>query len=166
MNSKTRKIVTAALIGAVYAVLTLFLAPFSYGEIQFRASEALTILPFFSSFPIYGLFIGCIAANILSPIGPLDMIFGSFATLIAAIITYYIGKSNLRFKRYLAPLPAVIVNGVVIGLLISYTAKIPFIIPALQVAFGEFVVCYVLGLPLLVIIEKNPRLKNYFSKVF
>jgi uncharacterized membrane protein len=91
------------------------------------------------------------------------MIFGSLATLIAAIMTYYIGKSNLRFKRFIAPLPAVIVNAVVVGMLISYSANIPFIIPALQVGFGQLVVCYLLGLPLLMVIEKNEKLKSYLK---
>lgn len=163
MKSKTQKIVMAALIAAVYAALTLSLAFISYGQIQFRVAEALTILPFFSSTSIVGLFIGCVIANLLSPIGPLDIIVGSLATLIAAIITFYIGKSNLQYKRYLAPLPAVIVNAVLIGLLISYTAHIPFILPALQVGFGELVCTYVLGLPLLLFIDKNTNLRKYIE---
>jgi uncharacterized membrane protein len=163
MKFNTRKIVFSALIGGLYAAITLSLAPISYGEIQFRIAEALTVLPFFSIFSTWGLFIGCLVANVLSPIGPLDMIFGSLATLVAAIMTYYIGKSTLPFKKFIAPLPAVIVNAVVIGLLISYTANIPFIIPALQVGFGQLVVCYILGFPLLMIIDRNPLLKNYFK---
>lgn len=163
MKSKTQKIVIAALIAAVYAALTISLAFISYGEIQFRVAEALTILPFFSSISIAGLFIGCVIANLLSPIGPLDIVVGSLATLIAAIITYYIGKSNIKYKRYLAPMPAVLVNAVVIGLLISYSANIPFILPALQVGFGELVCTYVLGLPLLLFIEKNSKLKKYLK---
>lgn len=163
MKFSLHKIVAAALIASIYAALTLMLAPLSYGEVQFRVAEALTVLPFFSSFSIWGLFIGCIISNILSPIGPLDMIFGSLATLIAAIMTYYIGKSNLKYKRYIAPLPAVIVNAVIIGILIGYSANIPFILPALQVGFGQLVICYVLGLPLLIAIEKNTKLLNNFK---
>lgn len=163
MNNKTQKIAIAALVAAVYAVLTLSLAFISYGEIQFRVAEALTILPFFSLTSVWGLFIGCIVANILSPIGPLDMIVGSAATLIAAIMTYYIGKSNLKYKKFIAPLPAVIVNAVIIGLLIGFTANIPFFMPALQVGFGELVICYGLGLPLISLIEKNQALKRYFK---
>lgn len=163
MKSKTQKIVIAALIAAVYASLTISLAFISYGEIQFRVAEALTILPFFSSLSIPGLFIGCVIANLLSPIGPLDIAVGSFATLIAAIITYYIGKSNLKFKKYIAPLPAVLVNAVVIGLLVAYTANIPFVLTALQVGFGELVCTYVLGLPLLLFIDKNIKIKRYLQ---
>jgi uncharacterized membrane protein len=158
-----RKIVFGGLIGGIYAALTLALAPISYGEVQFRIAEALSVLPFFSAFSTWGLFIGCLLSNILSPIGPLDMIFGSLATLIAAVLTYYIGKSSLKFKRFIAPLPAVIVNAVVVGLLISYSANIPFILPALQVGFGQLVVCYVLGLPLLMVIEKNDTIKSYLN---
>lgn len=158
-----RKIVFGGLIGGIYAALTLALAPISYGEVQFRIAEALTILPFFSAFSTLGLFIGCLISNILSPIGPLDMIFGSLATLVAAVMTYYIGKSRLKFKRFIAPLPAVIVNAIVVGLLISYSANIPFIIPALQVGFGQLVVCYALGLPLLMVIERNEKIKSYLK---
>ncbi len=161
MKLNVRKIVFGGVIGGIYAALTLALAPISYGEVQFRIAEALTVLPFFSVFSTWGLFVGCLISNILSPIGPLDMIFGSLATFIAAIMTYYIGKSNLKFKRYIAPLPAVIVNAIVIGLLISYSSNIPFVIPALQVGFGQLVVCYILGLPLLMVIDKNENLKKY-----
>jgi uncharacterized membrane protein len=163
MKFNTRKLVFGGIIGGLYAALTLALAPISYGEVQFRIAEALTVLPFFSVFSTWGLFIGCLISNILSPIGPLDMIFGSLATLIAAIMTYYIGKSNLRFKRFIAPLPAVVVNAVVVGMLISYSANIPFIIPTIQVGFGQLVVCYLLGLPLLMVIEKNEKLNSYLK---
>jgi uncharacterized membrane protein len=161
MKFNVRKIVFGGVIGAIYAALTLALAPISYGEVQFRIAEALTVLPFFSVFSTWGLFVGCLISNLMSPIGPLDMIFGSLATFAAAIMTYFIGKSNLKFKRFIAPLPAVLVNAVIVGWLISYSANVPFIIPALQVGFGQLVVCYVLGLPLLMVIDRNEKLKSY-----
>ncbi|MDN5317492.1 MAG: hypothetical protein PWR08_1617, partial [Thermoanaerobacterium sp.] len=116
MNKKTKKIVYGALIAALYAVMTIALAPISYGQIQVRVAEALTVLPFFSSYSILGLFVGCIIANMVGGNGIFDVVFGSLATLISAVITYYIGKSNLRYKRYLAPLPPVIINAVIIGI--------------------------------------------------
>ena len=87
-NKGTLFLVQAALIAAVYVVLTLVFAPFSYGEIQVRISEALTILPFFTPAAIPGLFVGCILANLLGGAIPLDIAFGSIATLIGAVFTY------------------------------------------------------------------------------
>lgn len=164
MNNKTQKIVYAALIAAVYATLTIALSFSSFGLVQYRVAEALTVLPFFSAAAIPGLFIGCIISNIISPIGIPDLVFGSLATLIGAILTYLIGKSNLKFKKFLAPIPPIIVNGIVIGTLIKllYVKDIPLWIAMLQVGFGELVCCYGLGLPLILVIEKNP----YFKKIF
>lgn len=174
---KTKKIVYAALIAALYAGLTIANAGFGYGTIQFRISEALTILPFFSSFSILGLTVGCFASNLISPM-PLDIILGVLATLLAAITTYKIGKSSLKYKRYLAPLPAVIINGIIIGLLINLslpsgpiTSSIVGIslntkelIPTMFIiAFEEMIPCYAIGLPLLILIEKNHKLKKLFD---
>lgn len=164
MRFNTRKIATAAIIAAIYAVVTIFLTyPMSYQAAQFRVAEALTILPFFTSASIPGLFIGCLISNLLSPAGPLDIIFGSAATLISAIITYYIGKSNLKFKRFLAPLPAVVVNALIVGPLLYYTLKWPLIITILQVGLGQLLACYGLGLPLMFVIDKNKELKKVFQ---
>ena len=178
MKNKTQKLVFAALIASIYAALTVMFAPISYGMIQVRISEALTILPFFSSFSIMGLFVGCIVANFFSPVGVIDIIFGSSATLIAAIITYFIGRSNLKYNKYIAPLPAVITNAVIIGILLNlvptkgnvaslipgYTFNITgLFVTMLWVGIGEFIACYVIGLPLLMLIEKNKKIKEYLS---
>lgn len=163
---KTKKIIYSALIAAVYAALTLFMAPLSYGPIQCRISEALTVLPFFSSFSVIGLSIGCLIANIMSPIGILDMIFGTLATFAAAFATYRIGKSNLKYKRVLAPLPAVIINGIVVGILINISlpsSLITYLTTMGSVALGEILPCYLIGLPLLNLIEKTKKLKELFS---
>jgi len=100
-NKSTLFLVQAALIAAVYVVLTLVFAPFSYGEIQVRISEALTILPFFTPAAIPGLFVGCILANLLGGAIPLDIAFGSIATLIGAVFTYKLRNSNkwLAYSR-------------------------------------------------------------------
>ncbi|WP_125152810.1 QueT transporter family protein [Clostridium rectalis] len=164
MKIKTRYLAISSLIAAIYAVITMFLSyPMSYQASQFRVAEALTILPFFSSSAIPGLFLGCIIANILSPVGPLDIIFGSLATLISAIITYNIGKSKLKWKIYLAPLPPVIVNALIVGFLLHYTIGWPLVITILQVALGELLCCYGLGLPLLVFIKKNKELQFFLK---
>ncbi|MGF7397392.1 QueT transporter family protein [Thermoanaerobacterium thermosaccharolyticum] len=160
MNKKTKKIVYGALIAALYAVMTIALAPISYGQIQVRVAEALTVLPFFSSYSILGLFVGCIIANMIGGNGIFDVVFGSLATLISAVITYYIGKSNLRYKRYLAPLPPVIINAVIIGIELNVVFNLPLVASMLWVGLGEMIACYVLGLPLLLYIDKNEKIKE------
>lgn len=173
-----KKLVYTALIAAIYAALTIFLAPISYGVIQIRLSEALTVLPFFSFYPVIGLFIGCIISNLFSPAGVLDIIFGSLATLISAFITYFIGKSRLKFKKFIAPLPAVIINGIMIGILLNLSIvkdpvtaaftgfklnKALILSSMFTIGFEEIIPCYVLGLPLIYLINKNKTLKKYFS---
>ena len=109
-NKSTLFLVQAALIAAVYVVLTLVFAPFSYGEIQVRISEALTILPFFTPAAIPGLFVGCILANLLGGAIPLDIAFGSIATLIGAVFTYKLRNSS----KWLAPVPPIVANAVLV----------------------------------------------------
>ena len=92
-NKSTLFLVQAALIAAVYVVLTLVFAPFSYGEIQVRISEALTILPFFTPAAIPGLFVGCILANLLGGAIPLDIAFGSIATELY-LLTNFVTAAN------------------------------------------------------------------------
>ncbi|NFD31057.1 QueT transporter family protein [Clostridium botulinum] len=162
-NKKISKLVFSAVIAAIYTVLTLLLAPISYGQIQVRVSESLTLLPFLSSYSIWGVFLGCIISNLIGGNGIIDVVFGSLATLIAAILTYYIGKSNLKFKKYLAPLPPIIINAVVIGFILNYTLKLPLLLSIIWVGLGEAISCYVLGLILISIIEKNKKLTSYFK---
>lgn len=144
----TRFLTQAALIAAMYAVLTIALAPISFLQAQFRIAEALTVLPMFTPAAIPGLFIGCIAANLMSPVGLADIIFGSLATLIAAFLSYKMPR------RFLVPLPPVLVNGVVVGLLLHFVLKYPLVPTMLWVALGEAVVCYGLGYPLMIVLEK------------
>lgn len=162
-NKKISKLVFSAVIAAIYTVLTLLLAPISYGQIQVRVSESLTLLPFLSSYSIWGVFLGCIISNLIGGNGIIDVVFGSLATLIAAILTYYIGKSDLKFKKYLAPLPPIIINAVVIGFILNYTLKLPLLLSIIWVGLGEAISCYVLGLILISIIEKNKKLMSYFK---
>ena len=111
MKSKnTMFLVQAAAIGAIYVVLTLLFAPLSYGEVQVRFSEALTILPYFTPAAIPGLFVGCILSNLLGGAIPVDIIFGSIATLIGAVFTYKLRGSS----KWLAPLPPIVANTVIV----------------------------------------------------
>lgn len=178
MNKRARKVIFASAIAAAYTVMTLLVAPIAYGAFQFRISEALTILPFFFPVAVPGLFVGCILANLLGPYGFLDVIIGSPATLIAALITMYIGKSRHNEKlgvKALACVPPVLINAVFIGVLISYymvmdgetdSFWVAFIANALSVGFGQLVVVYALGLPLMIYLPKMgviDRLKSIYE---
>ena len=153
----TRQITLAAAVAALYALLTSFGSIFglTYGPVQFRFAEALCVLPFLFPTAAPGLFVGCLIANLLSPYGLVDVVCGSAATLIAALIT-----ARVR-HRWLAPLPAVLSNGVIIGAMLAwYEAGFGpgfwgmFAYNGLAVALGELGACYVLGMLLLYAIPK------------
>ena len=133
-----------AMIAAIYVVLTLVFAPFSYGEVQVRISEALTILPLFPPAAIPGLFVGCLISNILGGCVLPDIIFGSLATLIGAIGTYMLRKQN----KFLAPLPPIIANALIVPFVLRYAYQVPLPIPfmMLTVGIGEVISCGVLGM--------------------
>ncbi len=152
-----RKITTIALIAATYVVLTILFAPLSYNYIQFRISEILTVLPFFTPLAIPGLFLGAIIANLNSPFGLYDVMIGSLATLIAAWFTAKMPN------RWLAPLPPVIVNALMIGTLIATLGGIPVSIgwAIFYVGIGQLGVCYLLGIPFTFVLE---RIKHLFPK--
>lgn len=177
MSSQVRKVIFAGVIAGIYAALTLILWPISFREFQFRISEVLTILPFFFPVAVPGLFIGCIIANILSPYGFADMVIGSTATLLAALVTMRLGKTENNETvsvKALACLPPVIFNAIFIGALIAYFMGegdpnvfwTAFVVNALQVGFGQAVVLYVLGLPLLIYLPRMgviQRLKQIYE---
>ena len=128
---KPRSLCMSAVIAALYAALTLLLAPISYGPIQLRLSEALTLLPMLLPQAVPGLFVGCLIANLYT--GMLtDIIFGSLATLIAAIGTYL-----LRKKPLLAAACPVVSNGLIVGLTLSLSFHLPLLLTMLEVAIGE-----------------------------
>lgn len=143
--------IEGGIIAAIYAVLTYALAPISYGPIQVRVSEALCILPFFTPAAVPGLFIGCIIANALGGFGIWDIIFGSLATLIAAAIT-----AKIKVK-WLVPLPAVVINAVVIGFLLNQLINAPLVATMAWIALGQAASCYILGLPLLFLFERYKK---------
>ena len=154
-----RRLTFAALIAAVYAVVTILTASFAYGPVQFRITEALCILPFFMPFTTWGLFVGCILANIISPVGILDVIFGSLATLGCCLCAAAIGR-RWDGKNWggciLACLMPVVWNAVIIGLLLAlfYTEEAEatvalFLLYAAEVGAGELAVLFILGLPLM-----------------
>ena len=130
----TRSVCLSAMIAALYAALTLLLAPISYGAIQCRISEAMTLLPILLTQAIPGLVIGCLVANLLSPVAVWDVIFGTLATLIAALGTYW-----LRKKPLLAALCPVAANGVIVGVMLAVFYALPLWMTMLEVAVGEAV---------------------------
>ncbi len=135
-------------IAAIYVVLTL-INPFSFGQIQCRVSEALTALPLILPQSIPGLFVGCLISNLIGSASVIDIIFGSLATLLAAITTYY-----LRKNKYVALLAPVLFNGVIVGLILHFTINVPLLETMFFVAVGEAIAVYVLGIPLLKALEK------------
>ena len=134
----------AAMTAAIYVVLTVVFAPFSFGEIQVRLAEALTILPAFTPAAIPGLFVGCIIGNFLGGALLPDIIFGSIATLIGAFGTWALRNQN----RFLAPLPPILANTVIVPFVLRYAYGVALPIPfmMLTVGAGEIVSCGVLGM--------------------
>lgn len=153
MNVK--QLAKGALIGALYAVLTI-VAPISMGAVQFRVSEALTVLPYYTAAAAPGLFVGCVIANIIMGGALYDIIFGSLATLTAAVMTRAMHK--LGWSRYLAPLPAVVVNAFVVGAIVFYVYGMnetaTYWACVGYVAVGQVLSCYLLGIPLMLLLDK------------
>ena len=142
-------IARAAVIAALYIVICGVFAPISFGPVQFRIAEALAVLPYFTSSAVPGLFIGCMLSNLLyGGLGVLDLVLGSLATLSAAYLTRRIKN------KYLAMLPPVLINAVVIGFVLNKALGEPYIIAALQVLLGQAVVCYAIGVPLMFLLER------------
>ncbi len=172
-RSKSVKFITrVGAIAGLYIVLTYLTYNFAYGEIQVRVSEALTVLPYAFPEAVWGVTLGCFIANIGSPFGPIDMVFGTTFTLIAAIITYWLGRR--RKPPYLAALPPIVVNAfgvsfyvtTLLGLLnkngtltisksgafryvFTHFSVKPYLIGAVWIGIGEAIATIVLGLPIL-----------------
>lgn len=125
------------------------LAPISYGPVQFRVSEALTLLPFYMPEAIPGLFIGCVFANFYGGFGLADMVFGGLATLIAAVLTW---KSR---NIWLGATWPVISNMIIIGIMLHVLIDVPLIATCIYVGLGEAGACYIVGVPLMKIMEKR-----------
>lgn len=151
MNKKLLFIARAAVIAALYVVLTLLANAFGLANyaIQVRFSEALTILPFFTPAAIPGLFVGCVLSNTLTGCMLLDTVFGSIATLIGACGTYAIGRAMKKSvpARWLAPIPPILANTIIVPFVLAYVYKFEGSIPYFMVTVGagEIISCYVLG---------------------
>ncbi len=141
-NPTTTKVAQGAVIAALYVVLTMLFAPISFGAVQVRVAEIMTIMPLFTSAAIPGLFVGCVLANLLGGAIVWDVVFGSLATLIGAVFGYM-----LRKNRWLVPIPAVAANTVIVPLVLryGYGVELPLYLLAVYIAVGEIVGCYILG---------------------
>lgn len=153
-----KKIVFTSVTAALYATLTLILAPIGYGPIQFRVSEALTLLPLVFPESVLGLYIGCIIANILSLYGLPDIIFGSMATLAAAVVTYLIGKNIKKTapKLVLGGIPPILFNAFAVPLIILLTSEenISYFVMAGEMIISQSIAVYALGIPLYFAMKK------------
>ena len=168
-NLSVRKMAFAAVVAAVYAALTMSLGFMSYGNIQFRIAEALCILPFFFPVTTWGLFLGCLIANLMSPVGIADVVFGSLATLLSCLCIAALGKAGKSSwpRCITACLMPVVWNALIIGAMLAVmtsaggieTAMPLFGIYAIEVGAGELAVMFIIGLPLMRIFPK----KKYFQ---
>jgi uncharacterized membrane protein len=144
----THSILRATMIAALYTSFTYALAPISYGPLQFRLSEALTVLPILYPEAIYGLFIGTLLANIFGGLGIWDILGGSLATLIAACLTY---RFRTNIFAYLSP---IVVNALIVGGYLSILYAMPFLFTILSILISEAIIVFAIGYPLISILKK------------
>ncbi len=173
MKNKTFNITLSAIIAALYAALTVATWQFSSLAIQVRLSEALCILPIFTPAAIYGLAIGCALSNFIMG-NVIDAVFGTLATLVAAILTRVLAKALKGRLFWLYPAPAVIANAIAVPLILYYGYGFTTFgsatgtwavlsIYALSVFIGQTIVCYGVGLPLYFALKKH-KINQILSK--
>lgn len=151
-NKKVQFITQGAVIAAIYVVLVLIFDTFSFGPIQFRIAEMLTIMPYFTPAAIPGLFVGCLVANIIGGGLIWDIVFGSIATLIGAIGSYLVRKN-----KWLVPLPPIIANMVIVPFVLKYAYGYDGLLVYFMFTVGlsEIIVCGIIGMALLTVMAKN-----------
>lgn len=173
-SKRVLRLCLGAVVAALYAVLSYLAATvnLAYGALQFRFSEALTVLPVVTPAAIPGLALGCLISNLASPLGIIDWIFGTTATLLAAVCTRVAAKFEIKGVPWLAPLPPVLANAAIVGFEVSCLTDAGFSLAgfswaafgagAVTVGVGELVVCYALGLPLLMALKKIEKRHKIF----
>ena len=173
MNQKklsVRRLVRCAVIAAVYVVVCLVLAPFSYGAVQVRVAEALCLLPVFGAEYIVGVTLGCFLANLIGST-VIDVVFGTLATLMACVVTYKLRNVRIKGLAIPASLPPVVFNMIIVGAFeITFffsdgapTAALAAF-NAVTVGIGEIISCTVLGVALVKLIESNDSLHKIFTE--
>lgn len=172
-NPKVKKMVGSAMIAALYFALSLPFMTLNFGAVQLRVSEAFTLLPIFSPNAIVGITLGCVLVNALGAVtqanllGPIDIVVGSLATLMAAYCTWRLRGVRTKGLALAAALPPVLFNAVIIGLELCFVLtggfNLPFfLINALQVGLGELIACYCLGVPMCYALEKTGAANKIF----
>lgn len=159
LNQKlnAKKITRAGIIGAIYAALTLVLYPISFGAVQVRVAEAFCLLPLIFPESIIGLSVGCLIANLFGN-GALDIVFGTLATLVSAILTYFVGKmlKNVPIKILVGGFFPIIINAIVVPftfLAITETFTV-YLVSAGQIFIGQALAVYLVGTPLYLAISR------------
>lgn len=173
--NKSKNIAKQSMIAAIYTVMGLVMSPITFGAVQARVSEALTLLPVFGFANVTGVTIGCFLTNLIgfftgaNILGYLDIIFGTLATLVSAILSYLF--RNIRFNGLpvLSAIPPIILNAVVVGWELCIVVNsgfntTVFIAQAVSVAIGQIISCLGLGLALVKFIDNNPQLKEIIEK--
>lgn len=166
----TKRLVRAAMVAAIYVVLCLVLAPFSYGAVQVRLAEMLCLLPVFGAEYIVAVTLGCFLANLLGST-LVDVVFGTAATLVACLVTYAVRKMRVGGLAIPAAIPPIVSNAVIVGAL-----ELTFFLPgvtgtaalaawnALTVGIGEVISCGILGVALVKLMESNAGLRRLFCE--
>ena len=172
MKFTTKRIAFAGVLAAVYAAVTIATSSFAYGPVQFRIAEALAVLCCFTPWAIPGMVIGCMAANLASFVSAWDFLIGSFATLIACLLTWRMGKmvDKKPWTAWLVPLPTILCNAVIVGAEIAVFFDDRAFLPAwglnaLSVGAGEAAVMFVLGVPLLLWLRANRKLRRELERL-
>ena len=165
-KSSARNLCRISLTAAIYFCLSVAFAPISFGSVQMRVSEALTILPAMSPMGIWGVTLGCLISNLYGAftganiLGILDVIFGTTATFLAALLSYFLRKVMIFKMPVFSALPPIIINAVVIGAELSYVTSgslfsPAFFIFALQVGAGQIIPCLIFGLFLFKMLKRS-----------
>ena len=164
------RLVRCAVIAAVYVVLCLALAPFSYGAVQVRIAEALCLLPVFGAEYIVGVTLGCFLANLLGST-VIDVVFGTLATLLACLVTYKLRDLRVKGLAIPASLPPVVFNMLIVGafeITFFFSDAAPTAalaaFNAVAVGIGEIISCTVVGVALVKLVESNEGLKRIFTE--
>ena len=161
MKNPTRSLTHAGIIAAIYCLLTVLFQPISFGAVQFRIAEALTLLPLLTADAVPGLFVGCLVANLLGGGVWFDVVLGALATLLAALAT-----RKLRNKPLLGAAMPALFNGLIVGPVVYFAyvrapgaaLNWPTLLSSMgTVALGEIVVCYILGLIMVRALKKLPE---------
>lgn len=174
-NERVKNMAVSAMIAALYFALSLPFMTFNFGAVQLRVSEALTLLPIFAPQSAVGLTVGCVLVNTMGAatgmnvLGPLDIIIGSAATGIAALMTWQLRQVRIKGLPIAAAIPPILVNGLVVGLELTLVLGGGwnwgfFAVCFAQVAVGEAIACLCLGVPLVTALERTGAAEAIFGK--